>query len=106
MVPVLADIRRKFPQLEIVGPTQLYGYAARGREVGPDEERPYIQNVRKQFYGDIPMETPVSSDNFKIYGASTTPTLVLVDAKGMVRMYHPGRMTAAELSERVSKIIP
>jgi thiol-disulfide isomerase/thioredoxin len=105
MAPILAEIQKKFPELTVVGPTQLYGYADRGREVGPEEERRHIEAVRQQFYPSVKMATPVSGENFKVYGASTTPTLVLVDAKGIVRMYNPGRLTVAELSERIAKLL-
>ena len=106
MAPIVAGMQQKFPKLTIVGPTQLYGYAARGKEVGPEEERNHIQSVQKQFYSDIRMTTPVRGENFKVYGASTTPTLVLVDGKGIVRMYNPGRLTEAELSDRIAKLLP
>ena len=36
--------------------------------------------------------------NHTRYGVSTTPTLVLVDRRGIVRLYHPGNMTEEELS--------
>jgi thiol-disulfide isomerase/thioredoxin len=106
MASIVADIQQKHPNLTVVGPTQLYGYAEAGREVGPEEERQYIAKVGKEFYGAIKMPTPISNENFKVMGASTTPTLVLVDSKGIVRMYNPGRLTAAELSDRIRKVLP
>jgi thioredoxin-related protein len=48
---------------------------------------------------------PVSEANFVRYGASTTPTLVLIDRAGTVRLYHPGTMTYAELRGAVAKVI-
>ena len=48
---------------------------------------------------------PVSEANFTRYGASTTPTLVLIDRVGIVRLYHPGVMTYAELREAVEKVV-
>jgi thioredoxin-related protein len=47
----------------------------------------------------------VSEENFRRYGASTTPTLVLIDRAGIVRLYHPGAMTYEELRARVQSII-
>ena len=44
------------------------------------------------------MPVPVSAQNFLIYGCSTTPTLVLIDRSGIVRLYHPGAMTYEELA--------
>jgi thioredoxin-related protein len=36
-------------------------------------------------------------ENFKAWGSSTTPTMVLIDEGGVVRLYHPGKMTHEEL---------
>lgn len=43
--------------------------------------------------------------NHERYGASTTPTLVLVDREGIVRLYHPGRMTETELEPLVRRLV-
>ncbi len=106
--PILARLEREFSSrgLAIVGPTQRYGYAARGREAPPAEELAHIDQVRQQFYADIAgMTVPVSEDNFKNFGSSTTPTLMLVDRKGIVRMYHPGKMSYEELAPRVEAVV-
>ena len=47
----------------------------------------------------------VSAANFNAYGASTTPTLVLIDGKGIVRMYHPGAMSYPELAALVDAVV-
>jgi thioredoxin-related protein len=47
------------------------------------------------------MTVPVSEENFREWGASTTPTVVLIDRTGVVRLYHPGRMTYEELAAAV-----
>ena len=105
--PVLARLANEFgPQgLIIIGPTQRYGYVAGGEEAPPLKETPYIDSVRKGFYGTLPMTVPVSEENFRRYGCSTTPTLALVDRQGIVRLYHPGRMTYEELLPRVQAIM-
>jgi len=103
--PVLDRLLKEFgPQgLAIIGPTQPYGYVSRGRQASRAEEVLYIDQVRRQFYGDLAaMPVPVSEDNFRIYGASTTPTLVLIDAGGVVRLYHPGQMPYEQLAPRVA----
>jgi thioredoxin-related protein len=41
----------------------------------------------------------------KRYGVSTTPTLVLVDRDGIVRLYHPGRMQKEELESVVRRVL-
>jgi hypothetical protein len=105
MAPILAQVQRDFPSIAVIGPTQLYGYAERGRDVGPAEEKNYIRSVQKEFYSAIKgMPVPVSQENFRVYGASTTPTLVLVDRSGTVRMYHPGWMTYEELRPNLEQL--
>jgi thiol-disulfide isomerase/thioredoxin len=106
MAPIVAQARKEYPALAVIGPTQLYGYAERGREVPPGEERKYIRSVQKEFYSGINgMPAPMSEENFKVYGASTTPTLVLVDRSGVVTMYHPGRMTWDELRPKIEQAV-
>ena len=51
------------------------------------------------------MSVPLSEQNFKNYGASTTPTLVLVDRQGIVRLYHPGAMACLQLATKLAEII-
>jgi thiol-disulfide isomerase/thioredoxin len=90
--------------LVILGPTQRYGYLAGGAEATPQQELAYIAEVRKNFYGMLRMDVPVSAENFNAWGASTTPTLALVDRGGIVRLYHPGKMPYAELATAVAKL--
>ena len=106
--PILARLQQEFGArgLVIVGPTQHYGYVARGVTAGPAEELKYIEEVRRKFYADVKdMAAPVSEDNFRNFGCSTTPTLVLVDRGGTVRLYHPGKMTYEELAPKVSAVM-
>jgi hypothetical protein len=51
------------------------------------------------------MPVPLSAANFQAYGASTVPTLVLVDSGGVVRLYHPGVMAEPELSGRIQAVL-
>lgn len=91
--------------LTLVGPTQHYGYVALGEEAPVERESRYIEEVRRGFYGGLKMYVPVSEENFRAYGSSSSPTLVLVDRTGIVRMYHPGRMTYGELEEAVKRVV-
>jgi len=105
--PDLARIAKQYAPkgLRLVGPTQLYGYAARGEDAAPGQEMQYIEQIRTQFYSELgDMAVPVSEENFKNYGASTTPTLVLVDRLGIVRLYHPGVMTYEELEKAITAL--
>lgn len=108
MVPGLASLIAKYgPKgLAVIGPTRLYGYVAGGEPAPPEVERRYIQKVRGQFYAALSgMPAPLSSANFLAYGASTTPTLVLIDGAGIVRYYHPGAVPIAELAARIEKLL-
>jgi len=104
--PVLTALKKQHPSLQIVALTQTYGYVAGGEEVGPAVEVPYMEKVRAQYYPDLlQVPAPLSGENFKRYGSSTSPTLVIVDKAGIVRMYHPGAMSAAELAPFVEKVL-
>ena len=103
-VAILANIQRTFAPrgLVLIGPTRLYGYVAGGEDSPPDKEKRYIEEVRRRYYAVLPdMPVPLSASNFIAYGASTTPTLVLIDRAGVVRYYHPGAAGEAELSARI-----
>ena len=98
----LSQIKREFPSLVLIGPTQMYGYVAGGVEAPPDRELKYLDEIRNKYYADLlDMPVPISGETFKLYGASTTPTLVFIDRAGIVRAYHPGRMTLDELRAAV-----
>jgi thiol-disulfide isomerase/thioredoxin len=105
-VPIIARLKQEFaPEgLVVVGPTQLYGYAAQGNDATPAQERAYIESVRQRFYSSLPdMPVPLSQQNFNTYGASTTPTLVIINRAGQVAMYHPGAMPYEELRAALGK---
>lgn len=104
MIPALERIAREHPGLVLIAPTQPYGYAAGGEEAPRAEEIRYIDGVRRKFYGHLPgMTFPVSEENFVTWGASTTPTLALIDERGIVRLYHPGKMSYEELSAALAR---
>jgi thiol-disulfide isomerase/thioredoxin len=106
--PIIASVERRFrPQgLALIGPTRLYGYAQGGEPATPGAEKQYIEQVRRQYYAPLAgMPVPVSAHNFEAYGASTTPTVVLVDRAGVVRFYHPGAVTEPELTARVQALL-
>ena len=106
--PILASLMRTYgPKgLTVIAPTKFYGYVARGEEATPAVERPYIDQVRQQFYPMLDnAPIPLSASNFMTYGASTTPTIVLLDRAGVVRLYHPGAMPEQELSAHIEQVL-
>jgi thiol-disulfide isomerase/thioredoxin len=107
-VAIIADMQRAFgPKgLVVIGPTRLYGYVAGGEDASPAKEKLYIEEVRSRYYAALPgMRVPLSAANFIAYGASTTPTLVLIDRAGVVRYYHPGAVPEAELAARIRALL-
>jgi thiol-disulfide isomerase/thioredoxin len=106
-VPILARLMQTYGSkgLVLVGPTQLYGYTA-DADATPESETRYIDQVRRQFYAPLGnMPVPLSAENFHIYGCSTTPTLVLLDSAGIVRLYHPGAMSYDALASQVKRFL-
>jgi len=104
--PILARLRSEFKSLIILAPTQRYGYAADGEDATPKTELAYIKRVWQQYYEGLQgASVPVSQENFKVYGASTTPTLVLVDGNGKIAFYHPGALPYEELRAAIQKVM-
>jgi len=106
--PVIAQLKSEFEPrgLALLAPTQLYGYAAQGEDAQPKDELAYVEQVWKHFYPALQnVPVPVSKENFNLYGASTTPTLVLLDRTGRVALYHPGVMPYEELRAAIQKAI-
>jgi thiol-disulfide isomerase/thioredoxin len=106
--PVIAQLSSEFGSrgLMLVAPTQLYGYRAQGEDAQPKDELPYIERVWQHFYPALQgVPVPVSKENFNLYGASTTPTLVLLDRVGRVALYHPGAMPYEDLRAAIEKVM-
>jgi thiol-disulfide isomerase/thioredoxin len=106
--PIIAQLRSEYAAkgLKVIGPTRYYGYTAQIEHARPGDELQYIDAVRHRFYsGLLDMPVPISTQNFLVYGASTTPTLVLLDKTGKVAWYHPGAVPYAELRGEVEKVI-
>jgi thiol-disulfide isomerase/thioredoxin len=105
--PIITQLRSEFAPkgLKVIGPTRFYGYTAQSEHAPQAEELRYIDAVRKRFYGGLlDMPVPINTHNFEAYGASTTPTLVLLDRAGKVAMYHPGALPYAELRSEIEKV--
>jgi thiol-disulfide isomerase/thioredoxin len=106
--PIITQLRTEFAPkgLTVVGPTRLYGYTAQVENASASDELAYIDVVRHRFYaGLLDMPVPISTYNFDVYGASTTPTLVLLDRSGKVAMYHPGALPYDQLKAEIEKVV-
>jgi len=105
--PIITQLRSEFgPKgLMVMAPTQYYGYAAQGEDSKPADELKWIDKVWKQFYPGLQsVPVPVSKVNFEAYGASTTPTIVLLARDGKVAFYHPGALPYQDLRAAVEKV--
>ena len=107
MIADLVRIQQEFgPKgLVVIAPTRLYGYVGNGEDAPPETEKAYIEQVRAKFYRDLHAPVPLSGANFLTYGASTTPTLALIDRTGVVRFYHPGAIHEAELAAKIRPLL-
>jgi thiol-disulfide isomerase/thioredoxin len=106
--PIITQLRSEFSSrgLQVIGPTRRYGYTAQIEHASASDELQYIDAVRHRFYnGLLDMPVPISKYNFDTYGASTTPTLVLLDRAGKVALYHPGALPYAELRAEIEKVV-
>lgn len=106
--PIITQLRTEYAPkgLKVIGPTRLYGYTAQIEHARPSDELQYIDAVRHRFYsGLLDMPVPINTQNFLVYGASTTPTLVLLDKTGKVAWYHPGAVPYGELRGEIEKVI-
>jgi thiol-disulfide isomerase/thioredoxin len=106
--PIIAQLRSEFAGkgLKVIGPTRFYGYTAQIEHARPSDEIQFIDAVRHRFYGGLlDMPVPISKYNFEVYGASTTPTLVLLDKAGKVAWYHPGAVPYGELKGEIEKVV-
>lgn len=106
--PVIKNIAERFePQgLIVIAPTRLYGYTAQDEHAPPAEEKAFIERVFAKFYATIPrVQVPLDTANFRRFGASTTPTIVLIDRRGIVRLYHPGVMSEEELRQALEPLL-
>jgi thiol-disulfide isomerase/thioredoxin len=106
--PIITQLRTEYAAkgLTVLGPTRLYGYTAQVENAAPSDELAYIDAVRHRFYGGLlDMPVPISKYNFDVYGASTTPTLVLLDRAGKVAWYHPGAVPYEQLQGEIEKVV-
>lgn len=107
-VPVIAKLAAEFGSkgLVVVAPTERYGYTMDDDHAPPAKETVFIQKVFERYYSSIPnVRVPLGAANFEHFGASTTPTIVLVDRRGIVKLYHPGLMDEASLLSALQPLL-
>lgn len=106
--PALGRVLEKYgPRgLAVVAPTRLFGTGAENKPASPAEEKAQIEKVWKESYAMLDgVSAPLDAETMVRYGVSSNPTLVLVDRKGLVRLYTPTRLSEAELSRRIEELL-
>ncbi|MCZ2156856.1 MAG: hypothetical protein LC114_23660 [Bryobacterales bacterium] len=92
--------------IRLVAPTRLFGYLTKGNSAEPDAELVHLQEVLRVDYPVFhTCPIPLSSENFEVYGASTIPTLVGIQAGGEVGFFHAGFLSAEQLETRIAGLI-
>jgi thiol-disulfide isomerase/thioredoxin len=105
MVARLAE-RHAARGLTLVAPTQRYGYVAGGKAAPADDEARYIGDLLGGAYAALAgAPVPLAAQNHLRYGVSSTPTIVLVDRAGIVRLYRPGKMSEEDLDAQVQRVL-
>lgn len=105
--PILeALVARHGTSVQVVAPTQRFGYVAGGVDAPPEVERDYIDQVLSSSYPWLrTVPVPLDEANHVTYGVSTTPTIVIVDRDGRVAAYHPGVMTLEALEAAITPLL-
>jgi len=106
--PIMRALAEEFgPRgLVILAPTRYYGYTAQEENATPAVEKSFMEKVFERYYSQIPgILVPVDSGNFTRFGVSTTPTIVLADRRGTVRLYHPGAMDQESLAKAIEQVL-
>jgi len=106
--PVIARLKQKYEPrgLHVVAPTRRYGDVPKIDHPTAAQEDQEIERVWKASYAALDgAPHPIGDAMMLRYGVSSTPTLVLIDREGIIRMYRPTRMTEAELSRRIEAVL-
>jgi len=103
----LARVWQKYRDkgLVLIAPTRFYGTVDE-KPATQAEEKERVAKVWSEVYGGLAGVTaPIDTDGDIAYGASATPTFVLIDRKAVVRMYAPTRLSEEDLSRRIDELL-
>ena len=97
--------RYRAKNFALIAPTRLYGTVDE-KPATAVEEKERIAKVWAEVYSGLDGVTaPIDTAGHIAYGASATPTFVLIDRKGLVRLYTPTRLSEEELSRRIEELL-
>ena len=105
--PSLTRVWQKYKSsgLALITATRLYGTLDE-KPATAEEETARIEKVWKELYAGLDgVPAVIDTEAMIRYGVSATPTFVLVDRKGIVRLYTPTRLSEAELSRRIDEVL-
>ncbi|HXH38847.1 MAG TPA: TlpA disulfide reductase family protein, partial [Thermoanaerobaculia bacterium] len=105
--PSLIRVWQKYKptDLALITATRLYG-SVDDKPATPAAETAQIEKVWKELYAGLDgVPAVIDTEAMLRYGVSATPTFVLVDRKGIVRLYTPTRLSEAELSRRIDEVL-
>ncbi len=106
--PSLVEWHETFQKdgLEILGVTRLYGRSG-GTKVDVVAEMEILQKFKKEY--ELPYDFIVANgdQNQRIYGATSIPTAVLIDRKGIIRYVETGTSASREeeIREEIIKLL-
>ncbi|HXH94758.1 MAG TPA: TlpA disulfide reductase family protein [Thermoanaerobaculia bacterium] len=106
--PSLTRVWKKYQSkgLSLITATRLYGSVGENNKATPAEEQAQIEKVWGELYAGLDgVPAIIDTETMVRYGVSATPTFVLIDRKGLVRMYAPTRISEAELSRRIDAVL-
>ncbi len=102
-VPAIAEIEAKYgASVHILAPTTRYETVPNIENPSEQQENEHIEKVWRESYQAIQKTPhPVDPKMMLDYGVSSTPTIVVIDAKGIVRAYRTSRMSAAQIEKLI-----
>jgi cytochrome c biogenesis protein CcmG/thiol:disulfide interchange protein DsbE len=96
--PTLCRVAAKYPDLAVVPITRFAGKTTEEHE----HDKAKMDSVWTAEYGKLGRTAIVIGDAPAVaYGGSSTPTIVLIDRKGVVRRYTPTRLTERDLTSAI-----
>jgi len=105
--PSLIRVWQKYKStdLALITATRMYG-TVDDKPATPAEETAQVEKVWKELYAGLDgVPAVIDTEGVVRYGVSATPTFVLVDRKGIVRLYTPTRLSEAELTRRIDEVL-
>ena len=104
--PILVRIHKRFPALTIRAITHRVGYAKDIENPSPAQEDADRERVWKETYAGLEdVAHPVDEAAMLDYGVSSTPTFVLIDRSGIVRLYQPFRLSEDALAAEIERVM-